>query len=234
MHGTLVNVGTVAAGTLSGRYGARLLSDAMQRAVMHALGLFTFVLGIAGGLRTFERGELVDAIVVLVGLVAGAVCGTALQIEDRIERLGERIKRRLGSDESGFAKGFLTASIVFCVGPLTVLGSLRDGLEGDARLLVIKSVLDGFAATALTSVYGLGVGASIVTIVVYQGGLTLGAGAVRDLFTPDVLRALDAVGGILIVGIGLRLLELKDVRVGNLLPALVLVPAGAAVAAALR
>jgi hypothetical protein len=227
VHGTLINMGTVAAGTAIGRAGGARLPERISRTITNGLGLFTVVLGVSGALRTFERGKLSDAIVVLVGIVLGGMAGSALRIEARIERAGERLRTRLGSGEPGFAEGFLVASLVFCVGPLTVLGSLRDGLNGDAGLLSIKAVLDGFAALALAARFGIGVAASLVTIVIYQGGLTMGASVFRDVFTPDVLRGLDAAGGLLILGIGLRLLDVRDVKIGDFLPALVLVPVGA-------
>lgn len=229
MRGTLINIAAVAAGTTAGVLAGSRLPEPVRIGVLRALGLFTLVLGVSGALRTFERGRVQDAIVVLVGLVLGTVAGTVIDIEGRIQALGERLRRRTGSGGAGFAAGFLTASVVFCVGPLTVLGSLRDGLSGDYSLLAIKSVLDGFASLALAAVYGIGVGASVLTILVYQGGLTLGAGLVRDVFTPEVLRALDAAGGVIILGVGLRLLEVSDVKPGNMLPALVFVPVGAAV-----
>lgn len=233
-RGTLLNAAAVLLGTGIGRAGGARLPERVRVAVMHAIGLFTLVIGVSSALRTFERGRLADAIVLLVGLVLGAALGSALDIEGRIERFGEWLRKRIGSDESRFAQGFLTASIVFCVGPLTILGSLRDGISGDYGLLAIKSVLDGFAALTLAAVYGIGVGASILTVLMYQGALTLGASAVREVFTPDVLRALDAAGGLLIVGIGLRLLDIKDVKVGNLLPAIVLAPVGAHLVSVLR
>lgn len=224
MLGTIINAVAVVAGAAAGRLGGSRLPEPVRTSVLRAIGLFTLALGVSGALRIFERDRLLDAVVVLVGMVLGAAAGTAIDIEGRIERLGERF------GGSRFGQGFLTASVIFCVGPLTVLGSLRDGLEGDWRLLAIKSVLDGFAAIALASVYGIGVAFAVVTVLVYQGGLTLAASAVRDVFTPDVLRALDASGGLLIVGIGLKLLDVADVKVGNMLPALIFVPAGAALA----
>ncbi len=228
MLGTLVNAGTVTAGTAIGRLVGGRLSEAMRRSIMDGLGLFTTVLGVSGALRGLEDAPLSRFVVVLVALVVGGLVGTALRVEDRIRSAGEWLRQRTGSRESSFADGFLTASVLFCVGPMTVLGSIEDGISGDARLLVIKSVLDGSAAVFLTAVHGLGVGASVLTILVVQGGLTLSAQAAGGLFTPDVLATLEAAGGLLILGIALKLLELRDVRVGNYLPALVLAPAGAA------
>ncbi len=227
MLGTLINAGTVAAGTAIGRLGGSRMSEPMRRSIIHGLGLFTMALGVRGAIRTFDA-ELSRVIVVLTGLLLGALAGTALDIEGRLESLGERLRRRTGSDEKGFAAGFLSASLIFCIGPMAILGSFADGLSGDLRLLAIKSVADGFAAIFLTSVYGIGVGGSVLTILVYQGALTLAAGAVRDWFTPEVLTSVESVGGLLMIGIGLKLLDIRDVRVGNFLPALALVPLGTA------
>ena len=131
-------------------------------------------------------------------------------------------------------RSFVVASLVFCVGPLTILGSIQNGLTGDYQLLAIKSLLDGFAAMAFASALGWGVGFSVITILVYQGGLSLLASSVEEAFTPEVVAAMTAAGGLMILAIGLRLLELRRIRVGNLLPALILAPAAVALFQALR
>lgn len=225
MIGTLINTSTVVAGTFLGRVAGHRLTEAMRKSITDGLGLFTLALGVSGAITGFESGHLERTVIVAVGLIIGGLLGTAMNIEGGIERLGEILKKRLGSTESHFVEGFLDASLLFCVGPLAILGAIADGLHGDIRLLVIKAVLDGFAAIFLTSAFGLGVGASALSVLVYQGALTLSAGAIRDTFTPEVLASVDAVGGLLIIGIGLRLLNIRDVKIGNYLPALVLVPA---------
>lgn len=123
-----------------------------------------------------------------------------------------------------FIEGFVVASLVFCIGPLTILGALQDGLTGDYELLSIKSMLDGFAALAFASALGIGVGFSVVTILVFQGGIALSAGAVADVLTDPTLAAMNAIGGLLILGIGIRLLDIKQIRVANALPALAIAP----------
>lgn len=139
------------------------------------------------------------------------------------------MKARFAQGQVRFTEGFVVASLVFCVGPLTVLGSIEDGLTGDYRLLAIKSLLDGFAAVAFASALGWGVGFSALTVLLYQGALTLSASWAAGVFSEPMVAALTAAGGILIIGIGLRLLELREVRVANLLPALVLAPVSIAV-----
>jgi uncharacterized membrane protein YqgA involved in biofilm formation len=158
------------------------------------------------------------------------VIGEVVGIERGLNALGEALRRRFGRrGEARFTEGFVVASLVFCVGPLTILGSIRDGLTGDYQLLAIKSVLDGFAALAFASALGWGVGFSVITILLYQGGVSIGASALSDVFTPTTIAALTAAGGVLILGIGFRLLDLVKVRVANLLPSLVLAPVALAI-----
>jgi hypothetical protein len=187
--------------------------------------------GVDGALAAFRPplSELTRASVLLVlaSVLVGGVVGELLRIEDGLNGLGDRLKRRFAGDHehhARFTEGFVVASLVFCVGPMAILGSIQDGLTGDFQLLGIKSLLDGFAALAFASALGWGVGFSVLPIVVYQGSITLAASSLSDVFTPEVVAGLTAAGGILILGISLRLLELKQVRIGNLLPALVLAP----------
>src|SRR5919112_6359913 len=150
--------------------------------------------------------------------------------EDRLQRLGDRLQarvsrsRRAGTRHATVSEAFFTASLLFCVGPLTVIGSFEDGLGGKVEPLATKSLLDGFASIALASTLGAGVAFAAVTVLVVQGALTLGAGLFQDVLRGEALAAMTSAGGVLILGIALRLLDLKDVKVGNFLPALVLAP----------
>ncbi|MGH2969727.1 MAG: DUF554 domain-containing protein, partial [Solirubrobacteraceae bacterium] len=147
-------------------------------------------------------------------------------IERRLERLGDHVQQRLSTSEhSTVSEGFVDASLLFCVGSLTVVGSIQDGLTGDYETLATKAVLDGFAAIALSAALGWGVGLSIFTILVVQGGITLGAGALDEILVGEALAVLTSAGGITIIGIALKLLDVTDVKVGNFLPALVVAPA---------
>lgn len=221
MTGTLINVGTVLAGALAGTLLGARLPEGHRSRVLAGLGLITLVLGIDNALAWSDTNPLI----VLGAVLLGGLLGEAVGIEARLERLGERIQRTVSSDErSRVSEGFVAASLLFCVGPLTVLGSIQDGLSGDYRLLAAKALLDGFAAVALASTLGWGVALSAGTILVVQGGLSLGAGAFEDVLVGEALAALTSAGGILIIGISLKLLDLKDVRVGNFLPALGLAP----------
>ena len=232
MRGTLINVVTVAIGTGLGVLLGGRLSERVRATVLDTLGLFTVVLGIANAQETFgtELQAVLGraAVLVIIGsLLVGAVVGELLDIEGRLERAGHWLQERAArteGDAARFVEGFVVASLVFCVGPLTILGAIQDGLRGDYELLSIKSLLDGFAALAFASALGIGVGFSIITILVFQGAIALSAGLVAGVLTEPMIAAMSAVGGVLILGIGLRLLDLKLVRVANVLPALVFGP----------
>lgn len=229
MTGTFINIGTVLLGTALGTLlGSRLL-ERVRETVLHSLGLVTVLVGVAQGLAAF-RPPLTEvtrgAVLVVMGSVlVGGVLGELVGIERGLDRLGEALRARFGRGQARFTEGFVVASLVFCVGPLTIVGSIREGLTGDFQLLAIKAMLDGFAALAFASALGWGVGFSVLVILVYQGALTLGASALAGAFSPAMIAAMSATGGVLILGIALRLLELRQVRVANLLPAIVLAPA---------
>jgi uncharacterized membrane protein YqgA involved in biofilm formation len=231
--GTLINVGTVLAGTVVGTLLGGRLPERVRETVLHALGLVTVLVGVAQGLAAFRppltevtRGAV---LVVMASVLVGGVIGELIGIERGLDRLGDALRARFGRGQARFTEGFVVASLVFCVGPLTILGSIDEGLTGDYQLLAVKAMLDGFGALAFASALGWGVGFSILVILVYQGGLTLAAGAVAGAFSDGMIAAMSATGGVLILGIALRLLDLRKVRVANLLPALVLAPAVVAV-----
>jgi uncharacterized protein len=228
MIGTLINVGTVLAGTAIGTtVGARLPERIRQR-VLAGLGMITLAIGIDlalawGGEHTSQSTPLY----VLAGVLLGGILGEAIGIERRLEALGDRVQARLAgaSGHSTVSEGFVTASLLFCVGSLTVVGSIQDGLTGDYETLATKAVLDGFASIALAATLGWGVGLAAITVLVVQGGITLAAGLFEDVLVGESLAVLTSAGGVTIIGIGLKLLDIKDVKVGNFLPALVIAPA---------
>jgi len=225
MTGTLLNVGTVLAGTLVGTLVGSRLPQGLHDRVLAGLGLVTLVIGIDLGLAWRDTSPLY----VLGGVLLGGLVGEALGIEDRIAALGDRLQRwsARGDEHSTVSEAFFTASLLFCVGPLTVVGSIQDGLTGDYEALATKSLLDGFASIALAASLGPGVAFAALSILVVQGGITLGAGVFEDVLAEgsEALAALTSAGGVLIIGISLKLLALKDVKVGNFLPALVIAPA---------
>jgi uncharacterized protein len=224
--GTWINVATVVFGTLLGVLVGRRLTPAIQQRVLAGLGMVTLVIGIdlalAWGREDTTRGT---PLYVLGGILLGGLIGEAIGIEQRIERLGAWVQARLSNAEhSTVAEGFVDASILFCVGSLAVVGSIQDGLTGDYTTLATKAVLDGFAAIALSAALGWGVGLSAISILLYQGAITLGAGVFSDVLQGEALAALTSAGGVTIIGISLKLLGVKDVKVANYLPALVIAP----------
>jgi uncharacterized membrane protein YqgA involved in biofilm formation len=224
MTGTFINVGAILAGTLLGTLVGNRLPAGLQQRVLAGLGLCTLVIGIDGALAWRDTNVLY----VIGGILLGGLAGEAIGIEDRLERLGATLQRRFsGPGHSTFAEGFFTASLLFCVGALAVLGSIEDGLRGDYSTLTTKALLDGFASIALAAALGWGVAFSALSVLVYQGAITMGAGLFDDILAEgtEALAALTSAGGILIIGISLRLLDVKDVKVGNFLPALVFAPA---------
>ena len=226
MTGTLINIATVLVGTLIGVTVGSRLPEGMRQRVLAGLGMVTLVIGVDLALAWGrEDTSQSTPLYVLGGVLIGGMIGEALGIERRLEALGDQVQARLSSAEgSTVSEGFVSASLLFCVGSLTVVGSIQDGLTGDYQTLATKAVLDGFAAIALAATLGWGVGLSIITILVVQGGITLGAGVFDDVLEGEALAVLNSAGGVTISGIALKLLDLKDVRVGNFLPSLVVAP----------
>ena len=225
MTGTLINIiAVVLGGTLGLLLGARV-QERLKATVVAGLGLFTAAIGIQMFLKTESP------IIVLGALLLGALLGEWWRIEDGLQALGRTLERRFGErNNSGeaanrFVKGFLTSSLLFCVGPLTILGSIQDGLLGDYSLLAVKSVLDGFAALAFASTLGIGVLFSTLVILVYQGGITLLAAQLNAMVTTSMMAEMTAVGGVILIGLSISsLLEIKRIRVGSFLPALAAAP----------
>jgi len=225
-----VNVLTVLVGTAAGVVAGRRLPDRVRDTVLQGVGLATLAIGAQEAFKTR------NIVFPLVALVIGGAVGELLGLEDGIERVGEAVRRRFerpGPADTTFVEGFVTASLVFCVGPLTVLGSIQDGLggPGHAQLLIVKALLDGVVAIVFASTLGWGVGFSVLTIVVYQGGLTAAAGAADSVLTHRMVTEMTATGGLMIIGIGLRLLDLKQVRVASFLPGLIIAPVAVALVA---
>ena len=219
LSGTLLNAVAVLAGGLLGTFLGDRLPERVREQVVRGVGLFTLAMGAKFALDTANLLYLLGSI--LIGAVLGSLAG----IDARLTALGDALQRRTARDRpSTVSDAFVTASVVFCVGPLTFLGSIQNGLNGDASLLVIKSVLDGFTAIALAATLGWGVLLTIGVILVYQGGLALGAASLAGALTDAQLREMNAVGGLLILGVGLRLLAIRDVKVADFLPAILVAP----------
>lgn len=233
--GTWVNVAAIAAGTGIGVIAGGRLPERLSRTLMQVLGLVTLYvgLGMARGLEGVRAGPLPGVIVGLVSLAAGAVVGELASVEERLARLGEAVRRRVRGG-GRFTDGFVAASLLYCVGPMAIVGSLQNGLALDARTLVLKSALDGIASVALAGVYGVGVGFSVLPIVALQGGLSVAAAALSralpDPMTDPRVLAVSGAGGLLVAAIGVNLLlaglglEERRLRVGAMLPALAIAP----------
>jgi uncharacterized membrane protein YqgA involved in biofilm formation len=235
--GTVINVITVLVGGTAGTLLGARLPERVRQTIMAVLGLVTLTIGIH---LSFETDNI---LIVLGSLLLGGIAGELLRIEKRLNGIGRWIEKRTtrnGSAEvtqtgpSRFSRAFLTASLVFCVGPMTILGSFQDGLTGDYTLLAIKSTLDLFAGLAFASTLGPGVIASALTVLVYQGALTLGAGWVSVLLTDPMIAEMSATGGVLMIALGLGLLEIKQIRTGNLLPGLFIAPIIVAIVAMVK
>ena len=225
MTGTIINITAVLLGGALGILAGARLPERIRSTIITALGLFTVLMGI----RLFLKTE--NLLIVLGSLLVGALLGEWWRIEDRLQGLGAWLEARWGGQtqepetQKRFVRGFLVASLVFCVGPMTILGAIQDGLTGDYSLLAVKSVLDLFAALAFASALGVGVLFSVITLLVYQGGLSLLAAQLEALITTPMMGEMEAVGGVILVGLAVgSLLEIKPVRAGNFLPALVLAP----------
>lgn len=226
MTGTILNVVTVLIGGILGAVLGGRLPERVRETVMHGLGLLVFVIGMQMALTTR------NLLIVLASILLGGILGELLGIQARLDTFGQKLEVRFarGGEAGTFTRGFVTASLIFCVGPLSILGSIQDGLLGDFNLLAIKSTLDGFAGLAFASTLGIGVAFAAIPVLVYQGAISLTAmvlgtalGAVSRE-TPWVIE-MSATGGVLIMGISLILLNLKQVRVANLLPAVLFAPA---------
>jgi len=217
--GTILNVATVLVGGGLGTILGQRLPEKMRQTVMHGLGLVTLTVGLRMALTT------ANILIVMGSVLLGGILGEWWRIEDGLQALGDRLQQRLGSGNGdNLTKGFVTASLIFCVGPMTVLGSIRDGMVGDYTLLAIKSLLDGFAALALASSLGIGVILSAVTVLVFQGSISLLAKWAQFGMSQAMITEMTAAGGVIIVGIGLILLDIKRIRVGSFLPAIFIAP----------
>lgn len=215
--GTIVNVIAVIVGSLIGLAFRGRVPERLTQTVLQVMGLFTFLIGVSMALQ----GQ--QLILVLVSLVVGTVIGETVNIEAGLESLGRRLEKRFKVTEGSPAKGLIYASLVYCVGSMAIVGSIADGIKGDHSILYTKAVMDGIVSIPFASTMGIGVLASAGSVLLYQGSLTLLAGQLKPLFDPELIRELTAVGGIIIMGIGINILGLQKVRVGNMLPALLMI-----------
>ena len=227
--GTWINVFTILLGTTIGLSLRGRMPIRMQQVLTQGLGLFTIFLGItmAGAMRNATVGIVDGTILGLLSIVFGGILGEVLQIEFRLTQLGDWLKQRVKGG-GRFTEGFVATSLLFCVGPMAILGCLNNGLNGDPGILTVKAVMDGLAAIAFSSTYGIGVGFSSLMILIYQGSLSLVASSLAQVLpnpsSDPCVALISGVGGLMVMGIGCNLLELVPIRVSSFLPALFLAP----------
>ena len=212
MLGTIVNALAIVAGSLVGLFFKGGIPEKYNDTVMKAIGLAVVLIGIMGALKTE------DVMLVIISLAIGSVLGEFLRIEDNLDNLGVWIEGKIGKKDGGIAKGFVAASLLFCVGSMAIVGALEGGLTGNHQTLYAKSVLDAITSVIFTSTLGIGVIFSSVVVLIYQGGIALTASFMKDLLTVEVVREMSAIGGLLIMAIGFNILEFKRIKVGNMLP----------------
>lgn len=217
--GTLINIVTVLIGGSAGLIVGTRLRKSLNQAVLSVMGLVTMVVGIQMALETK------NILIVIFSLVIGTVIGELINIEAIVNKIGQKLESKFSKTKDGrFARAFVATSLLFCVGPMTILGSIQDGLTGDYTLLATKSMLDGFAAMMFAAAMGVGVLFSALTVLVVQGGLTLFAGTLSGLMTQAVIAEITGTGGVMVVSIGLGIVGIKKFNTANMLPALLIAP----------
>lgn len=218
MTGTFVNFGAVILGSTIGLIVHRNLPKRYVQLVFQIMGLFTLVLGFK---MAFEGKQL---LIIIFSLILGGLLGELLKIDDWINSLGDRIKKLTKSKNDTFTEGLITSFLLFCVGSMTILGAIEEGMGGKPELLLIKSLMDGISAIALTVAFGIGVMFSAIPLFIFQGGLTLLASLAGEFMNVAMITEVTATGGVILIGLGINLLEIKKIKVVNLLPAMLIVP----------
>ncbi|MBQ8161773.1 MAG: DUF554 domain-containing protein [Clostridia bacterium] len=219
MIGTLINTSLILLGTLLGLLFRKGIPERVNHALMNAMGLATVLIGMSGALKSQ------DTLCVILCMGLGAVIGSAINIEEKLNRFGQLIERKLSSpasQEGGIARGFVTATLVYCVGAMAIVGSIDSSIRGDHSTLIAKGIIDGLTAIMFTSTLGIGVGLSAFSVLIYQGTISLLAGFVAPVLTDTMITEMGAVGGLLIAAIGTNMIREKQIPVGNLLPAIFL------------
>lgn len=218
MTGTFVNFGAVILGSTIGLIIHRNLPKRYVQVVFQIMGLFTLVLGFK---MAFEGKKL---LVIIFSLILGGLLGEVLKIDDWVNSLGNRIKKLTKSKNDTFSEGLITAFLLFCVGSMTILGAIEEGMGGKPELLLIKSLMDGISSIALTVAFGIGVMFSAIPLLLFQGGLTILASLAGEFINAGIITEVTATGGVILIGLGINLLEIKKIKVVNLLPAMLIVP----------
>jgi len=217
MIGTFVNVAAVILGSIIGIILRKKLPEKLTTIAFQAIGLFTIFLGITMAFKTEHY------LILIFSLIMGSIIGQLLDIDAWLTRISDSLKKKWHSKNDKFSEGLVTAFLLFCMGSMTILGAIEEGLGGNPDLLLTKSLLDGFASIALAAALGIGVMLSVIPLLIYQGGLTLFARLFEQSVTMPIINELTAVGGIILIGLGISILEIKKLKVINMLPSLVIV-----------
>lgn len=212
MLGTIVNTAAILAGSLIGFLFKKGIPQKINDTIMKGLALCVLLIGVSSSLKVNNM------LLIIFSIVIGGVIGEVIDIDDKLKRLGDRIEKKLGRGEKSISEGFVTASLLFCIGAMAVVGSLESGLTGNHKTLFAKSVLDGITAIMFTSSLGIGVIFSAASVFLYQGAITIGASFLKGVLISSVIMDMSAVGGLLIVGLGLNMLGATKIKVANLLP----------------
>jgi len=215
MLGTLINAGTVILGSIIGLILHRRLPEKITTIVFQGIGLFTLFLGFTMAAKTNHY------LIMIFSIVIGSIIGQLLSIDSALDRFSNYLKQKVRSDNDKFTDGLITAFLLFCMGSMTILGAFEEGLGGRPNLLLSKSILDGFSAVVLSAGLGIGVILSVIPLLIYQGGLTLFAGWLGEFFNEIVINEMSAVGGLMLIGLGINILKIKKIKVVNMLPGLV-------------
>lgn len=214
LFGTIVNGIAIVIGSLLGIILKKGIKDEYKSTIMDGIALSVIVIGITGGI------ESENIILVISSIVMGSIIGEAMGIEKKLDQIGYKLQTKFGRGDSNFSKGFVTASLIFCVGAMAIIGSLESGIQGNHDTLIVKSIIDGISSIIFASTLGIGVLFSAIPVVIYQGTITLLATSIKGMLTPEVVNEMSAVGGILIMAIGINVMGLKKIKVGNMLPAI--------------
>lgn len=224
--GTIVNVVVVAIGGTIGTFIRKGLPEKIKNIILQATGLAVIIIGTAGTLqgmfKVIDGGsiEVEYTLIMIFSLIIGGIIGEVLGIENKLDKAGLWLQKKLAKEGSRFAEGFVNASLLFCVGAMAIVGALEDGLNGNPNTLFAKSILDGVISVVFASAQGIGVAFSAVSLLLYQGSITLLAGVVKPFLIAEVINQMSLVGSVLIIAIGINILEIKNIKVGNLLPAI--------------
>lgn len=213
MLGTIVNSAAIIVGGLLGILLRKGIPDSYKTTIMQGLGLSVLIIGLMGAMKSE------NILLMIFSIVIGSIIGEALKIEDKLQKLGDWLEGNVGKGEGTMAKGFVIASLIYCVGAMAIVGSLESGLTGNHETLYAKSLIDGISAIIFASTLGIGVVFSAVAVFIYQGIITIGAGFIKPFLVDGVIAEMSAIGGLLIMGISINILEIKRIPVGNMLPA---------------